>query len=128
MLARADGASGTIGKPVPARIIGTPIIESPHTGTTESFLSLGSFKDEIDANNALKYVKTRFVRALLGVLKTTQDITPSKWKYVPTQDFSDDSDIDWSVSVSEIDEQLYQKYDFSREEIEFIISYVQEMK
>ena len=113
---------------MPARIIGTPIIESPHTGTTESFLSLGSFKDEIDANNALKYVKTRFVRALLGVLKTTQDITPSKWKYVPTQDFSDDSDIDWSVSVSEIDEQLYQKYDFSREEIEFIISYVQEMK
>ena len=39
-MARADGAAGTIGNPIPARIIGTPIVEVPNTGNTETFLAL----------------------------------------------------------------------------------------
>ena len=76
---------------------------------------------------ALKYIKTKFARALLGVLKTTQDITPDKWKYVPLQDFTAYSDIDWSKSVAEIDQQLYRKYDLTADEIEFIETHVKEM-
>ncbi len=65
---------------------------------------------------------------LLGVLKTTQDITPEKWKCVPLQDFTHSSDINWSVSIAEIDMQLYKKYNLSKEEIDFIETKVKEME
>ena len=64
---------------------------------------------------------------MLGVLKVTQDITSSVWRYVPLQDFTDQSDIDWSQSVSDIDRQLYRKYGLDDTEIEFIESHVKEM-
>lgn len=64
---------------------------------------------------------------MLGVLKVTQDITPTKWKYVPLQDFTAHSDIDWSKSIAEIDRQLYRKYDLTADEIEFIETHVKEM-
>lgn len=128
VMARADGAAGTVGKPIPARVIGTPTIEIPGTGTTESFISIGSFETENEANSALKYIKTRFARALLSVLKKTQDITPEKWKYVPLQDFTSNSDIDWSQSISNIDQQLYTKYGLDDKEEDFIKTYVKEME
>lgn len=127
VLARADGAAGTVGNPVPARILGTVIIENPGIGTTESFLSIGAFDDISIAYNALKYTKTKFSRVLISVLKTTQDITPEKWRYVPLQDFSDDSDVNWSASITNIDKQLYKKYGLTQEEIIFIESHVKEM-
>lgn len=74
-----------------------------------------------------KYVKTKFARAMLGVLKITQDCPAPKWKYVPLQDFTAHSDIDWSKSVAEIDRQLYRKYDLTADEIEFIETHVKEM-
>ena len=117
-----------MGNPIPARIIGNPIIESPRTGATETFLSIGSFETEIEAQNSLKYIKSKFARTMLGILKTTQDITPEKLKYVPLQDFTANSDIDWTKSISEIDQQLYQKYGLTQEEIDFIESHVKEME
>ena len=127
VLARADGAAGTVGNPIPARIIGSVIVESPGVGTTESFLSIGAFSDDATANNALKYTKTKFSRALVSILKTTQDITPEKWRYVPLQDFTDKSDINWNASIADIDQQLYKKYGLSQEEIDFIETHVKEM-
>jgi len=50
-----------------------------------------------------------------------------KWKYVPLQDFTSQSDIDWSQSVAEIDRQLYKKYGLADNEIEFIETHVKEM-
>lgn len=64
---------------------------------------------------------------MLGVLKITQEITPSKWKYVPLQDFTDKSDINWNTSIANIDKQLYKKYGLSQEEIDFIETHVKEM-
>lgn len=128
VLARADGAAGTIGKPIPARILGTPVIEIPGVGTTESFISIGSFNSDYEVGNAFKYLKTKFFRTLVSVLKTTQDITPDKFKYVPIQSFIHPSDIDWSKSISEIDRQLYLKYGLSDEEISFIETHVKEME
>lgn len=64
---------------------------------------------------------------MLGILKTTQDLTPEKFKYVPVQDFTANSDINWSVPIKEIDQQLYKKYGLSDEEIAFIESHVKEM-
>lgn len=108
-------------------VISSPITATPGVGSTETFLSIGILDSEYEMDAALKYIKTKFARALLGVLKTTQDITPDKWKYVPLQDFTAHSDIDWSKSVAEIDRQLYHKYDLTADEIEFIETHVKEM-
>ena len=70
---------------------------------------------------------TKFARALLGVLKTTHHLTPETWKFVPQQDFSEASDIDWSLSVEEIDALLYNKYNLTDTEIRFINEKVQAM-
>ncbi len=105
-----------------------PILSDPMIGATETFLSIGAFEQKAEAEAALKYIKTKFARVLLGVLKTTQDITPEKWKCVPLQDFTSSSDIDWSTSIAEIDRQLYKKYNLSNEEIDFIETKVKEME
>ena len=108
-------------------ILSDPIVAEPKTSSTPTFIGLGNFDTIIEASNASKYVCTKFARAFLGILKITQDIVPSKWKYVPLQDFTADSDIDWSKSVHEIDLQLYRKYGLSDEEISFIETHVKEM-
>ena len=51
-----------------------------------------------------------------------------KWKYVPLQDFTSASDIDWTKSVSEIDQQLYTKYGLDTDEIAFIEAKVKPME
>ena len=75
-----------------------------------------------------KYLCGKFARAMLGVLKVTQDNKKMVWKYIPLQDFTDKSDIDWSVSIANIDKQLYKKYRLSEEEIAFIENNVKEME
>ncbi len=128
VLAKADGAAGQIGKPIPARITGEAIVLGPNVATTESFITIGAFTDKNDAGNTYKYIRTRFTRTLLGVLKVTQELGPQKWQYVPMQDFSNKSDIDWSKAISEIDQQLYKKYGLNQAEIDFVETYVKEME
>lgn len=127
-IAKADGAAGTIGKPVPARVLGKPVVAEPGVSSFPSFISIGNFETKQEALNAEKYIKTKFARTLFGILKVTQDVTPAKWAYVPLQDFTSHSDINWSTSIANIDKQLYKKYGLSREEINFIESYVKEME
>ena len=74
-----------------------------------------------------KYIKTKFARALLYTLKNTQHNGVNVWQNIPLQNFTPDSDIDWSKSVAKIDQQLYKKYNLSEEEIEFIETHVKEM-
>ncbi|MEK4138780.1 Eco57I restriction-modification methylase domain-containing protein [Kurthia sp. FSL E2-0154] len=100
--------------------LSTPIVAAPLIGYTRSFISIGSFDTEKEAEALLKYIKTKFTRILLGILKITQDNTGEKWAYIPIQDFTSKSDIDWSQSISNIDKQLYQKYKLTQNEISFI--------
>ncbi|MCR4614765.1 MAG: Eco57I restriction-modification methylase domain-containing protein [Clostridiales bacterium] len=118
---KANG-SGALGE-----VLTTPVIGHPVIGHTESFISIGSFDTEQEAKACYKYICTKFVRCMLGVLKVTQDNPPEKWKYVPLQDFTSMSDIDWSQSVADIDRQLYRKYGLDETEIAFIESHVKEM-
>ena len=118
---KANG-SGAIGE-----VLSTPLIGEPLIGNTQTFISIGNFKTQEEAAACNKYIKTRFARAMLGILKITQDNTKSKWEKVPLQDFTSHSDIDWSQSIAAIDRQLYKKYGLSQEEIDFIESHVKEM-
>ena len=105
----------------------SPLIGEPGVGNTETFISIGKFANRQEAEAARKYVATRFVRALLGVLKSTHHLTPETWRYVPQQDFSEHSDIDWSLSVDEIDALLCKKYKLSAAERDFIHDKVKSM-
>ena len=64
---------------------------------------------------------------MIGISKTTQMINRDVWRYVPLQDFTPSSDIDWSKSVAEIDEQLFDKYGLDEQERNFIRTKVKEM-
>lgn len=108
--------------------LASPIVMEPGVGSTETFCSIGCFETEKEAQNALKYIKCKFARAMLSVLKVTQHITPEKFAYVPLQDFTPASDIDWSKSIPEIDQQLYAKYGLDAAEIEFIETHVKPME
>lgn len=126
LVPRSNG-SGAIGEVLSTPILGEPILGEPILGYTRTFLGIGAFDSKEEAENALKYVKTKFARTMLGILKITQDNPIETWRLVPLQDFTANSDIDWSKSVSEIDKQLYKKYNLSKEEIAFIESKVREM-
>lgn len=121
ILPKANG-SGAIGE-----VLSTPVIGYPVIGYTETFISVGEFNSLEEAEACLKYIKSKFLRTMLGVLKITQDNTKAVWHYIPLQDFTVNSDIDWTQSVADIDRQLYQKYDLSPEEIAFIETHVREM-
>ena len=118
----AANGSGALGE-----VLSTPLIGQPLIGHTESFISIGSFRVKSEAEAAIKYVKSKFARCMLGVLKATQHNPPEKWAYIPLQDFTPASDIDWPKSIPDIDRQLYAKYGLDEDEIEFIESHVKEM-
>ena len=122
LVARVNG-SGTFGE-----ILSSPLISAPHEAYTQTFIGIGNFSSKQEAENALKYIKSRFCRTMLGILKITQDNNRDTWRMVPLQDFTSSSDIDWSQSIANIDRQLYKKYDLSEEEINFIEVNVKEME
>ncbi len=107
--------------------LSTPLVGYPSESSTPTFISIGKFKTKDEAFNALQYVCSKFTRMLLGICKKTQHNPSSVWKYVPLQDFSSNSDIDWNKSIEEIDKQLYAKYKLTDEEIEFIESMIKPM-
>lgn len=109
------------------RIVSRLEVLEPGTICTESYLLLDIFDSEEDARNMHKYMRTQFVRFLIGAILLTQNIVRDKFRFVPQQDFTANSDIDWSKSVAEIDQQLYAKYKLSDKEIAFIESMIKPM-
>lgn len=108
--------------------IGKPVILDPNVAVTQTFVTIGDFAEQLEAESCLRYVKCKFARTMLGVLKITQHNPSRVWKHVPLQDFTPASDIDWSKSIPEIDQQLYAKYKLDTDEIAFIESHVKPME
>ena len=126
MVPKANGASGMLGEEA-ARIISKPTLGTPSVGFTETYIGVGNVDTQSEAEAILKYVKSKFARTMLGILKVTQNNAKPTWAYVPLQDFTSSSDIDWSKSIAEIDEQLFVKYGLDDEEKNFIRTKVKEM-
>jgi hypothetical protein len=140
-----SNGSGAIGE-----VLSTPLVGEPLVGFTETFIAIGAFDTRNEAEACLKYVKSKFARTMLGVLKITQHNPKSTWAKVPLQDFTANSDIDWSQPVNansagdgsgplfvtgllapndnSIDAQLYRKYGLDPHEIAFIESHVKPME
>lgn len=120
-LPKANGA-GRLGE-----ALSHPVVLEPEVAVTQSFLTIGDFEAQTEAEACLKYVKMKFARVMLGVLKITQDNPARVWQHVPVQDFSSASDIAWDKPISEIDSQLFAKYGLSDPEVEFIMTTAKEM-
>lgn len=116
------------GKGVLGEVFSSPIVIAPNQGYTQTFIGIGAFDTEIEATNLLKYIKSKFLRTMLSVLKVDQHNERDTWQKIPLQDFTSSSDIDWSQSIANIDKQLYKKYNLSDEEINFIETNVKEME
>ena len=126
-VSKADGAAGQLGNPIPARIIGKAELGEPNTICTETFLAVGPFNTKIEAEDATKYMQTRLFRFMVGIRKL-KNMTQDTYSYVPLQDFTSSSDIDWSKSIDEIDEQLFDKYELTDEERDFIRKMIKPME
>ena len=109
-------------------VIGRPYLGKPFDACTDSLISIGKFETLIEGENLAKYLRTKFLRFMVSILKTSQNVYQIVYEFVPLQDFTDKSDIDWNKSIKEIDKQLYQKYDLSQEEIDYIENKIKEME
>ena len=91
-----------------------PVYSEPNSCSTETYLLLGPFNSKNECDNVISYVETRFFHFLVTLQKNTQDCMKRVYSFVPIQDFSRK----WS------DQELYDKYGFSQEEISLIESMV----
>lgn len=98
------------------------IVAEPNMACTETFIQIGPFDTKMMADNCLKYMKTKFFRFLVGIQKHDQGASKVIYKYVPNQNFTNQSDIDWNQSIDNIDKQLYKKYNLSENDITYIES------
>ena len=114
------------GESFPHQIIGIPEIASAESVCSQSYLYV-AFRTNTEAENFAKYLRTKFLRVLVSASKVSQHAMNKVYRFVPIQDFTENSDIDWSRSIDEIDSQLYAKYHLTEEETAFIEKMIKPM-
>lgn len=105
-----------------------PILAQPGMACTETFVQIGPFSNQQQMENCFSYMKTKFFRLMVGIKKRDQGAGKTVYSLVPIQDFTEQSNIDWSKPISEIDAQLYAKYNLTPDEISFIESTIKPME
>jgi len=100
------------------RIFSILEILEPGTICTETYMMLCACESQTECTNMLQYLKTRFVRALIAMATSTQQMSKANFRFVPLQDFSKP----WT------DAELYAKYGLTDEEIAFIESMIKPME
>lgn len=103
-------------------------LASPGEICTETFVQIYPFQIKEERDNCNKYMSTKFFRIMTALRKQDQGAGKDVYVYVPLQNFTSQSDIDWSQSVADIDKQLYRKYNLTGAEITFIESMIKPMK
>ena len=103
---------------------------APNCVCTETYLVIGAdlHLNQQSAENLSNYLKTKFARCLHCAAKISQHGTAKTYRFVPLQDFTEHSDIDWSQPIDKIDQQLFDKYHLLPEEQEFIKKIIKPME
>ena len=96
------------------RIFSTLEILEPGQICTETYMLLSTFDNREACENMLGYLKTRFVRTLIGMVTATQHLSRGNFRFVPVLDFTRS----WT------DGELYAKYGLNDEEIAFVESMI----
>lgn len=121
-------AAYNAGDSYPHQILGKPILGEPNSCCTETYVVIGPVSSQVIALNVIAYIKTKFFRFLVMLKKSSQHAAAIVYSFVPLQDFTEHSDIDWGKSIAEIDQQLYRKYNLSDDEIAFIEKMIKPME
>ena len=85
---------------------------------THSYFIIGNWENSQTAENALSYMRTKFVRFLMLLCISGFGLSKIVFQFVPMQDFSKS----WT------DEELYEKYGLTDDEITFIESMIKPME
>lgn len=109
------------------KVISRAEILPPKSVCTDSYLIAFSDVDGEKVKNFYSYLCTKFFRFLLLQAVSSINLSKDKFCFIPLQNFTNASDINWALSIPEIDEQLYKKYNLTEEEISFIESMVKPM-
>lgn len=99
------------------RVLGRTGVSEPGSAVTETYILLGTFDSESEARSCFSYAHTRFFRFLVSLRSATQDITKSRFSFVPRQD--------WVKKWTDSD--LYKKYLLDDDEISYIESTIRPM-
>ena len=102
----------------PNNIIGTVFVADKPSVCTETFLVVGPFRSNADAEYFVDYMKTKFVRFMIMLRTPTQNMSKACFSFVP----------DLPMDHKWTDEELYKRYDLSEEEISFIEKMIKEME
>ena len=101
----------------PHKILSTPFIGEPGSISSETYLCIGPFDSQTEAESVLSYLSCRLTRLLILLHKPSQDTTRKVYTFVPTQE--------WNRIWT--DEDLYAKYGITDSEIAFIEKVVRPM-
>ena len=124
---KGNGGAGILNNESAVAILGKAYIGKPQSVCTDSLIPIGCFDSEKEAINLQKYMCTKFLRFMVGILKVSQNVSQNVYRFVPLQDFTSNSDINWDVPISVIDSSLYLKYGLSEKEISIIEKMIRPM-
>ena len=102
---------------VETKFLSSPIIAGPGAACTETYLVAGHFDSEKTAQRYAAYLRTRFVRFLVSLRKSTQHANRNVYAFIP----------DIPLGRVWTDEKLYERYGLTKDEITFIESIVHPM-
>ena len=97
-------------------VLSTVRVLKPQEVCTDSYLIAYESNDALRAENFAKYMCTKFFRFLLLQAVSSINLSKDKFQFVPMQDFTKT----WT------DEMLYEKYNLTQDEIDFIESIMKE--
>ena len=125
---KGNGGAGLLSDDKAVSILGKSYIGKPLSACSDSLIPIGNFDTKEEAENLQKYMSSKFLRFMVGILKVSQNVSQNVYQFVPMQDFTNNSDIDWNKPISEIDKKLYDKYGLTPDEIEFIEQKIKPME
>ncbi len=102
---------------VPAIVTGNPFVVQGNSVCTQTFLVAGTYDTEIEAQRFAQYLRTKFVRFLVHQRKASQHTTSDTYLFVPDIPM----DREWT------DAELYERYELSPEDVEYIEAQVKPM-
>ena len=107
-----------MGDALPTQVLNVPFVGKPNSLCTETYILIGPYSTKTECENVCSYIKTKFFRFMVAYKKNTQHATKGVYQFVPMQDFSKP----WT------DEELYKKYNLTKDEIAFIESMIKPME
>ena len=129
---------------IPYSVISKPFIAKPKELCSDKYFVIGSDDEEVLADKVAKYMKTKMFRFLLSLKKSTPVAAKKTYSFIPLQEFKSKVGINWSFDIKEMDEeanqkydcttinkidaQLYNKYDLTKEEVQFIEKMIKPME